>query len=80
MERDEPALRVATLDDEAALDALMRESAAVLFPRFYDEEQAASAVRYIPEVDRMLLADLRSLDFRKVEVRRDPACPVCASL
>ena len=57
MERDEPALRVATLDDEAALDALMRESAAVLFPRFYEDRQAASAVRYIPEVDRMLLAD-----------------------
>jgi GNAT superfamily N-acetyltransferase len=57
MERDEPQLRVATLDDEAALEALMRESAAVLFPRFYDERQAASAVRYVPEVDRMLLED-----------------------
>lgn len=50
-------LRVATPDDETAIDALMRESAAVLFPRFYDELQAASAVRYVPEVDRMLLAD-----------------------
>jgi GNAT superfamily N-acetyltransferase len=57
VECDEPALRVATLDDEAALDALMKESAAVLFPRFYDERQAASAMRYVPEVDRMLLAD-----------------------
>jgi GNAT superfamily N-acetyltransferase len=45
------------LDDEVALEALMRESAAVLFPRFYDERQAASAIRYVPEVDRMLLED-----------------------
>ncbi len=57
VERDEPVLRVATVDDEAALDALMKESAAVLFPRFYDERQAASAVRYVPEIDRVLLTD-----------------------
>ena len=57
MDGPEPVVRVATLDDEAALDALMKESAAALFPRFYDERQAASAARYVPEVDRMLLAD-----------------------
>jgi GNAT superfamily N-acetyltransferase len=50
-------LRVATLADEAAIQALMKESAAALFPRFYDERQAASAIRYVPEVDTMLLAD-----------------------
>ena len=50
-------LRVATLDDEAALDALMKASAAAIFPRFYDETQAASAIRYVPEVDRMLIED-----------------------
>jgi molybdopterin/thiamine biosynthesis adenylyltransferase len=33
-----------------------------------------------PLTDRMLLADLWSLDFRKVEVRRDPECPVCGSI
>jgi GNAT superfamily N-acetyltransferase len=54
---DAPVLRVATLDDEAAVDALMKESAAVLFRRFYDERQAASAVRYVAQVDPMLLAD-----------------------
>jgi GNAT superfamily N-acetyltransferase len=54
---DEPVLRVATLDDEAAVDALMKASAAALFPRFYDERQAASAVRYVAQVDRLLLAD-----------------------
>ena len=53
----EPILRVATLGDEAAIDALMKESAAALFPRFYDERQAASAVRYVAQVDPLLLAD-----------------------
>src|SRR6266516_3034564 len=57
VERDEPVLRVSTLADEAVLDALMKESAIALFPRFYDERQAASAVRYVPEIDRVLLAD-----------------------
>jgi GNAT superfamily N-acetyltransferase len=35
----------------------MKESAAVLFPRFYGEEQAASAVRFVAQVDPLLLAD-----------------------
>src|SRR5881396_4087714 len=35
----------------------MKASAAVLFPRFYDERQSASAVRYVAQVDAMLLAD-----------------------
>lgn len=52
-----PTLRVATVADEAAVDALMKDSAAVLFPRFYDEREAASAVRYVAQVDPMLLAD-----------------------
>jgi GNAT superfamily N-acetyltransferase len=52
-----PVLRVATLADEAAVDALMKESAAALFPRFYDAAQAQSAVRYVAQVDPMLLAD-----------------------
>lgn len=52
-----PALRVATTADEAAVDALMKESAVALFPRFYDERQTASAVRYVAQVDPMLLAD-----------------------
>lgn len=52
-----PALRVATVSDEAAVDALMKDSAAVLFPRFYGEREAASAVRYVAKVDPMLLAD-----------------------
>lgn len=57
VDHDEPVLRLATLDDEAVLYALIKESTTALFPRFYDHAQAASAVRYVPEVDRMLLAD-----------------------
>jgi GNAT superfamily N-acetyltransferase len=54
---DEPVLRVATLDDKTAVEALMKESAKALFPRFYNEQQAESAVRYVAQVDPMLLAD-----------------------
>src|SRR5438094_10231401 len=35
----------------------MKASAAVLFPRFYDERQSASAVQYVAQVDPALLAD-----------------------
>ncbi|HUQ22003.1 MAG TPA: GNAT family N-acetyltransferase [Gaiellaceae bacterium] len=54
---DKAVLRVARLQDEAALDALMKESAAALFPRFYDERQSESAVRFVAQIDRMLLDD-----------------------
>src|SRR6266540_1825570 len=57
MERAEPMLRVATPDDASRVEALMKESAAVLFPRYYDERQSASAVRYVAQADPMLLAD-----------------------
>jgi GNAT superfamily N-acetyltransferase len=50
-------LRIATPSDAPAIDALMKQSGAVLFPRYYDEQQTASAVRYVAQVDRMLLAD-----------------------
>jgi GNAT superfamily N-acetyltransferase len=52
-----PTLRVATVADEAALHALMKESAEVLFRRFYDERQSTSAVRHVAQIDRMLLED-----------------------
>jgi GNAT superfamily N-acetyltransferase len=52
-----PALRVATPADEATLDALMKQSAAALFPRFYDEATSPSAVLYVAQIDPMLLED-----------------------
>jgi GNAT superfamily N-acetyltransferase len=48
---------VATPEDEAAVEALMKASGAVLFRRFYDERQAESAVRFVAQVDPTLLAD-----------------------
>jgi len=53
----QPVLRVATPDDAARIEALMKESTASLFPSFYDDEQTASAVTYVAEVDPMLLED-----------------------
>ncbi|MBA3384551.1 MAG: GNAT family N-acetyltransferase [Actinobacteria bacterium] len=35
----------------------MKQSIAAIFPRFYDERQVESAVRYIGDVDRTLVAD-----------------------
>ena len=57
MAGEEAVLRIATAADAPAIDALMKESAAALFPRSYDERQAASAVRYVAQVDETLLAD-----------------------
>ena len=57
MERAEPVMRVATSEDGAKVEALMKESAAEIFPHYYDAQQVASAVRYVAEVDPMLLED-----------------------
>lgn len=53
----EPTLRIATPEDASAIETLMRVSGAILFRRFYDEHQAESAVRYVSNVDPMLLED-----------------------
>jgi GNAT superfamily N-acetyltransferase len=53
----EPTLRVATLEDGPTVDALMKESAAVLFPPVYGKRKSESAVRYVAQVDSMLLED-----------------------
>src|SRR5262249_42867309 len=57
MSRVEPVLRVATPEDAQRVDALIKESAAAIFPRYYDQRATASAVRHVAEVDPMLLAD-----------------------
>jgi GNAT superfamily N-acetyltransferase len=53
----DPVLRVATLADADRIEVLMKESAAVIFPRWYDEQEAASAVEHVAVIDRMLLED-----------------------
>jgi len=57
MEGDVPTLRIAAPADRAAIDALMHQSAAAHFPRFYDEPACASAIRHIASVDPLLLED-----------------------
>lgn len=52
-----PVLRVATVADAPRIDALMKASAAAIFPAYYDATQTASAVRYVAQVDPALLAD-----------------------
>ena len=53
----EPTLRVAGPTDALAIEALMKEAGAALFPSGYDERQSESAVRYVAEVDEQLLTD-----------------------
>jgi GNAT superfamily N-acetyltransferase len=50
-------LRLATPDDASRVESLMKESAAALFPGYYDERQSASAVRYVAEADPLLIED-----------------------
>ena len=57
MDEPDPSLRVATEADAPAIDALMKESTAAIFPAYYDEQQTASSIRYVAQVDRMLIAD-----------------------
>ena len=53
----EPALRVATSADRAAIDALMKASTRDLFPAFYDQRQTESSVVHIAHVDPLLIED-----------------------
>src|SRR3989442_186631 len=50
-------IRLATLSDADAIDALMKQSIRDIFPALYDERQTDSSARYIGEVDRMLITD-----------------------
>ena len=52
-----PSLRVATLADAPQIEALMKSSAAAIFPAYYDADQSASAVLYVARVDPDLLVD-----------------------
>ncbi len=52
-----PQLRLATIDEEAAIDALMKASTRDLFPNFYEARKTESGVHHIAVVDRMLIED-----------------------
>jgi GNAT superfamily N-acetyltransferase len=53
----EPSLRLATLHDAEAIDALMKSSIRDIFPSFYGPRETEAAARYVGEVDRMLIED-----------------------
>lgn len=55
--RPVPELRLARLDEAAAIDSLMKTSTRDLFPAYYDAEQTAASVIYIASVDRTLIED-----------------------
>ena len=57
MTHDQPVLRLATIQDADAIDALMKASIKVIFPRFYNEAETAASVKYIGSVDRTLIED-----------------------
>jgi GNAT superfamily N-acetyltransferase len=57
MDAPKPSLRLAVLEDEDAIDALMKASARAIFPAFYDERQTASSIVHIAQVDPSLIAD-----------------------
>jgi GNAT superfamily N-acetyltransferase len=50
-------IRLATRADAELIDLLMKQSIQDIFPLFYDSEQTASSVRFVAEVDRMLIDD-----------------------
>ena len=52
-----PALRLATLDDANAIEALMKASTRDLFRSFYSYEQTRSSVNHIAVIDPMLIED-----------------------
>jgi N-acetylglutamate synthase-like GNAT family acetyltransferase len=54
---DDVVLRIATPADREAIEALMRTSIGDIFPRFYDAVQTASAVRYVGELDAVMVGD-----------------------
>jgi GNAT superfamily N-acetyltransferase len=57
MVHEQPVLRVAIPADAPGIEALMKQSAAAIFPKFYDERPCMSLVRHVAEVDPMLLED-----------------------
>jgi GNAT superfamily N-acetyltransferase len=57
MEPAQPTLRIATPADAPRVNALMKQSAAGLFPAYYDERQTAAGVQYVAHIDPALLED-----------------------
>jgi len=52
-----PTLRLATHDDAAGIDELMKVSTRDIFPAFYDHRQTEASIQFIASVDRALIED-----------------------
>lgn len=57
MTESTPQLRLATLDDQPAIETLMKGSIRDLFPSFYGAEQTRSSVEHIGVADPTLIED-----------------------
>jgi GNAT superfamily N-acetyltransferase len=57
MTSSEPILRLATLEDADAIDALMKASIRDIFPSTYTAAQTVASIRYIGSVDQTLIDD-----------------------
>jgi GNAT superfamily N-acetyltransferase len=57
IDRPEPTLRMATLDDLHEIEQLMKSSIAALFPALYTEAQTASSVVFVGHVDDVIVGD-----------------------
>jgi GNAT superfamily N-acetyltransferase len=53
----QPVLRIARLEEEAAIEALMQSSIRHFFPHYYDERQVDASLRYVGVPDRDLIGD-----------------------
>ena len=53
----EATLRVATVDDLAAMEILMKDSIRDLFPAVYTDDETRSSAEFIGVPDRMLIED-----------------------
>src|ERR1700730_13731486 len=52
-----PVLRIAVMSDAKRISQVMRSSVLELFPKYYDEQQTASASVHIAHLDETLIAD-----------------------
>lgn len=52
-----PTLRLATIDDAAAIDELMKASIRDIFPSFYDRRQTEASIQFIASIDQTLIED-----------------------
>jgi GNAT superfamily N-acetyltransferase len=50
-------MRIATPEDAVRVEALMKDSAAGLFPAYYNEAQVESGIQYVAHIDPHLLSD-----------------------